>query len=130
MDPVRAGQLLGGEHARLDHLREDLSNELNGQTETDSVSELTEVDQHAADLGSETFEREKDFSMLQLIESQLDDVDRALRRLEEGSYGRCEVCNAIIPDDRLEAVPATRFCHVHEVQAEGMAPIDQRRRRP
>ncbi|KAA0236274.1 MAG: General stress protein 16O [Acidimicrobiales bacterium] len=124
MDPERAGQLLGDEHSRLDHLREDLSNELNGQTETDSVSELTEVDQHAADLGSETFEREKDFSMLQLIESQLDDVDRALRRLEDGTYGRCEVCGAIIPDDRLEAVPATRFCRIHEVQAEGMAPLE------
>jgi RNA polymerase-binding transcription factor DksA len=43
----------------------------------------------------------------------LDDVERALSKLDDGSYGQCEVCGAPISDARLEAMPATRFCIDH-----------------
>jgi len=46
-------------------------------------------------------------------------VQRALVRLAEGRYGRCDVCGGTIPDERLVAVPATRFCLSHQWQAEG-----------
>ncbi|MEZ5208484.1 MAG: TraR/DksA C4-type zinc finger protein [Acidimicrobiales bacterium] len=41
------------------------------------------------------------------LREQLDDVDRALGKLDDGTYGSCEVCGATIPDERLAAMPAT-----------------------
>jgi hypothetical protein len=44
------------------------------------------------------------------VEALLDDVDRALARLDNGSYGRCESCGTIIADDRLAEIPTARTC--------------------
>ena len=74
-----------------------------------------------ADVASETFEREKDFSILEQVEAELADVERALRRIDDGSYGKCEACGSEIGDDRLEAMPAARFCIIHQTQAEADA---------
>ncbi|MCA1702976.1 MAG: TraR/DksA C4-type zinc finger protein [Actinobacteria bacterium] len=38
------------------------------------------------------------------------EIDHALDRMEGGKYGRCEACGASVPFERLEAVPAARFC--------------------
>ena len=58
----------------------------------------------------EPFDRERDLGILAQIESELSDVEAALERLENGSYGTCEVCGRSIEDSRLEAAPATRVC--------------------
>lgn len=71
------------------------------------------VEQHSSDAGSEQAQREVDLSILEQVEAELEDVERALRKLEQGSYGLCEVCNEQIVDERLEAQPATRYCTVH-----------------
>ncbi|HUO49337.1 MAG TPA: TraR/DksA C4-type zinc finger protein [Acidimicrobiales bacterium] len=47
------------------------------------------------------------------VEAELVDVELALRRLDEGSYGRCEVCEAAIDDAHLAQAPAARFCRAH-----------------
>lgn len=44
------------------------------------------------------------------IEARLAGIDEALARLESGDYGRCTVCTSRIPDERLEALPATAHC--------------------
>lgn len=44
------------------------------------------------------------------IEANLEDVDRAMRMLEKGTYGVCEKCGLPISSDRLDAYPAARFC--------------------
>jgi len=44
------------------------------------------------------------------IDADLEDVDRAMRMLEKGTYGICEACGLPISPDRLEAQPAARFC--------------------
>jgi RNA polymerase-binding transcription factor DksA len=72
------------------------------------VSELSSLDQHPADLGSETFERERDLSLLEEVEVEIADIRRAFVRLDRGVYGSCEACGCDIGDDRLEAMPAAR----------------------
>jgi DnaK suppressor protein len=52
-------------------------------------------------------------ALLAAAEQVLDDVDGALARLQDGTYGRCEVCNDGITDDRLAAVPTARTCERH-----------------
>src|SRR5439155_8210972 len=94
----------------VDHLTE--------ESEDENLSELSAIDQHQADVGTETFEREKDLSILEQIEAELADVEHALKRLDDGTYGTCEVDGKPIPEERLEAMPATRFCLEHQVQAE------------
>jgi len=110
---------LAEERSRLVRVRGGLDDDhLSDQTEQDSLSELSSVDQHQADMGTETFEREKDLSILEAIEAELADVEHALHRLDEGTYGTCEACGRPIDDARLEALPATRLCRDDQQRAE------------
>jgi len=67
-------------------------------------------DNHLADTASETYERELDEGLEEDAKSQLRDVEAALERMDNGSYGTCAVCGKEIPLDRLEAVPWTTLC--------------------
>jgi len=119
MDPDVARQRLDEERARLEETRATFDDEhLRDESEDDSISELSSNDQHPADIGSETFEREKDLSILEQVESELADVEHALRRLEDGTYGTCEACGRPIDEARLEALPAARFCLKDQAAAE------------
>jgi len=67
------------------------------------------VDQHPADDGSELFEREKNLTVRSTLELSLTDVEDALRRIEDGTYGVCENCGKPIDIRRLRAMPSARF---------------------
>lgn len=119
MERDDAEQRLVEERDRLEQIRSSFDDgHLHDETEEESTSELSHLDQHQADVASETFEREKDFSILEQVEAELADVERALHRLDNGSYGRCERCHEPIADERLEVMPATRFCVTHQAEAE------------
>ena len=119
MEPDDAHERLTEERTRLEQIRRGFDAEhLHDESEDESTSELSHLAQHSADVGSETFEREKDFSILEQVEAELADVDHALRRLDDGTYGTCEACGHPIGDDRLEAMPAARFCVSHQSEAE------------
>jgi RNA polymerase-binding transcription factor DksA len=119
MDTDLARQRLTEERERLDGVKATFDDEgLTEQSESDSISELSSYDQHQADMGTETFEREKDLSILEQVDAELADIEHALRRLDEGTYGTCEVCGKVIPDERLEAMPAARLCLEHQAEAE------------
>ena len=51
---------------------------------------------------------------LDQVRGDLDDVEAALRRLEEGTYGQCEACGGPIDEGRLAALPAARYCVGHQ----------------
>ena len=51
--------------------------------------------------------------MLDRAEAELEDVERALFRLDEGTYATCEACGAPISPDRLAELPLTRRCTAH-----------------
>jgi RNA polymerase-binding transcription factor DksA len=119
MDDAEARQRLEDERARLEDVRSAFADEhLQDASERESLAELSGLDQHQADLGSETFERAKDLSILEQVEAELADVEHALGRLEDGTYGTCESCGRPIGDDRLAAMPAARFCVECQATAE------------
>jgi RNA polymerase-binding transcription factor DksA len=119
VDADTARDLLNVERRRLEHVRDTFDGEhLHDESEDESSSTLSHVHQHPADVGSDTFEREKDLSILDQIEAEIADVERALARLDDGTYGTCQACGAVIGDDRLAAVPATRFCVDHQMELE------------
>jgi RNA polymerase-binding transcription factor DksA len=47
------------------------------------------------------------------LEYDVSEIDAALERIESGDYGRCETCGKTISDERLEILPATRYCLEH-----------------
>ncbi|PZD92916.1 conjugal transfer protein TraR [Paenibacillus sambharensis] len=79
----------------------------------DSVGELSSADNHPADLGTETFERERDMALNDNYRGRLEEIEAALERMEEDTYGTCTECGAEIPFERLEAVPETPYCIDH-----------------
>ena len=56
--------------------------------------------------------------MLLSVETELTQLQRALGRLDAGTYGRCEVCGKSIAEGRLEAKPAARYCVEDQAKAE------------
>ena len=64
----------------------------------------------ADDPGTRLSEREELEAISALQAAQLDQVDKALARIEEGTYGWCQECGAEIPFERLEALPSTPYC--------------------
>jgi len=117
MDTAAARTRLDEERQRLEETRRAAQDLVAGTTE-EAVQELATYDQHLADQGTETFERERDISVLQRVEAQLAEVDDALRRLDDGSYGTCELCGRPIGEERLEAMPAARYCLEDQARAE------------
>lgn len=128
-EPSTARRRLRDELDRLETVRAALlAEELDKESAKDSVGEMSAVDQHPADLGTETFERERDLSLLDDVEQEIADVRRSLVRVDRGTYGRCEACGQQIPDERLVAVPATRFCLEHQATSEVIPGVEPRRR--
>ncbi|MEJ8544564.1 TraR/DksA C4-type zinc finger protein [Brevibacillus borstelensis] len=78
-----------------------------------SLQEFSMYDNHPADIGSEMFEREKDLALDSLDRETLKEIDQALSRMDEGSYGVCTVCGQEIPQERLEALPQAQTCKEH-----------------
>lgn len=77
-------------------------------TEEES-GELSSYDNHPGDLGTITSEKARDLAIDQSLETQLERVETALQRMDEGTYGLCEISGEPIPYERLEALPsATR----------------------
>jgi RNA polymerase-binding transcription factor DksA len=119
MEAEEARGRLAGERERLEGIRSSFEEEgLTRESEEESLAELSSIDQHQADIGTETFDRERDLSILEQVEAELADVEHALARLDAGTYGICEACGRPIGDDRLEALPAARFCVDDQAQAE------------
>ncbi|MFP5316783.1 MAG: TraR/DksA C4-type zinc finger protein [Acidimicrobiia bacterium] len=119
MDVQHARERLEEEQARLQQMRDTFGE--NEESENDSIGELSALDQHQADLGTETFEREKDLSILENVEAELADIEHALARIGDGTYGTCEACGKPIGEERLEVMPATRLCLDDQAAAERQA---------
>jgi len=94
--------------ARLEAERRNLRDQLD-ELATDTDASL-DFDENFADSGQVAAEQGENRALAGSLSEQLDDVDRALSRLEEGTYGACGRCGNPINTERLEAMPATRYC--------------------
>jgi YteA family regulatory protein len=94
---------------------------------SDAFSEFSMYDNHPADVGTEMFEREKDLSLYLKDRETLREIDAALERIENGTYGICTVSGKPIPLERLEAIPyaATLKEHAPAPQLNNSRPIEE-----
>jgi RNA polymerase-binding transcription factor DksA len=110
IDEGEVRRLLEVERARLAGLIAGLEHEGLDEAQADAMGESSARSQHNADNASDTFERERDLSLLLEFRVELEEVSQALIRLSHGRYGVCEACHVAIPSVRLEALPSTRYC--------------------
>jgi len=72
-------------------------------------SEASAFGMHQADAGSDAYDRDFALSLLSQEQDALYEIDEALKRIEVGTYGKCEMSGKPIPHARLEAIPFARF---------------------
>ena len=65
---------------------------------------------HQGDLGSDQIDQDLDLGMLQNVSQTLEEVDAALMRIQEGTFGKCEECGTVISEQRLNVLPYARHC--------------------
>ncbi len=75
-----------------------------------SSTDLSSLPMHMADLGSDNFEIENTIGLMESERRILSDIEEALQRIEDGSYGVCDGLGETIGKKRLEAIPWARYC--------------------
>ena len=76
----------------------------------DASGDLSNMPIHMADVGSDNYEQEFALGLIQSEEVTLREIDEALRRIDDQTYGKCEHCDKKIPVARLKAKPHAKYC--------------------
>ncbi|MBV9464050.1 MAG: TraR/DksA C4-type zinc finger protein [Verrucomicrobiae bacterium] len=85
---------------------------------SDASGELSHYGTHMADAGSDSYDRDFALSILSQEQDALYEIEEALKRLEDGRYGTCEMSGKAIPKMRLEAIPFARYSVECQAQLE------------
>ena len=72
--------------------------------------ELSMYDNHLADIGTEVYMQDMQNSLTLHEKGKLNNIENALYKIEQGTYGICENCNSKIDEDRLDIIPETILC--------------------
>ena len=109
--------------ARLEEERVELDTQLTtivedtfATTQSDLSGDVG-LDDESADAGTATFEREKDLSIENNVRDLLQKIERALRRMDDGTYGVCDICGKPIEKARIKALPYVDLC-IKDAQAQ------------
>jgi RNA polymerase-binding protein DksA len=89
--------------------------------EEEATGELSTRDEYGAELAEDMYEREKQAALRENLRAILREIDRALAKIENGSYGFCETCGKPIPVERLDAEPYAIRCVEDQEKIEGIA---------
>jgi len=104
-------------HRRLKNLRDELLRR-QAHLNDDALTEQPNFSTHMADAGTDNFDRDFALGMLSTEQDARYEIERALERIREGSYGICEATGKPIEKARLEAIPWTRFTAQAEKELE------------
>lgn len=118
MDASTARDRLEQERARLTRLHDQQQESGFGLSSGDSAAGDGLNDQLGGDAATQAHDAEVERSIGGHLEAELEEVDAALQRVEDGTYGRCEIGGEKIADERLEILPTTRFCAEHAEEGE------------
>lgn len=80
------------------------------RNQPDASGNLSNVPMHLADVGTDNFDQEFTLSLIENEQETLVEIEQALVRIEQGTFGRCEECEGAIGKSRLEALPYTPLC--------------------
>lgn len=85
-------------------------NTRNHTSERYSSGELSSYDNHIADIGTDVFMQDMQNSLTTHEKGKLGQVESALSKIENGTYGNCDICHMNIDEDRLDIIPETGLC--------------------
>ena len=91
----------------MDDIRDDLNNNSKGNA---SLSQDSVYSVHMADAGTDSYEREKGFHLMNRETDYIQHLNLALQRIESGEFGICAVCDSKIPEERMMEVPNATKC--------------------
>jgi DnaK suppressor protein len=107
-------------------LRERLLNQMSGLAK-ESAEEMASYSLHMADSGTDNFDRDFALSLLSADQDAIYEIEEALKRIEKGTFGVCELTGKNIPKARLDAIPWTRFTVEAQAQLEREGALRSRR---
>lgn len=108
IDISRFKDALENERARVVAAIENIRNENPGSVEDETGEET--YDQHLADVATAMHDRELDYGLAENEQQLLSEIDAALQRIDDGTYGTCSNCGKEIQPERLEALPWAQLC--------------------
>ncbi len=80
------------------------------KSQKDASGDISGYTYHMADVASDTYDREFSLGLVSNERKIIYELDDALKRIEEGTYGICELCKGLITKTRLKAIPHARLC--------------------
>lgn len=80
------------------------------KSQKDAAGDISGYAYHMADVATDTYDREFSLGLASNDRALLYELDDALKKIEEGSFGICEQCKTIISKTRLRVIPQARFC--------------------
>lgn len=101
--------------------------EAHGNTIKESTGDLSSYSYHMADQGTDNMERELAFAFASKSRRLVYHIDEALRRIENGTYGKCQTCGRQIQAARLKVVPHARLCIQCKSAEEENKPVPKKR---
>jgi len=104
------------EHTELSEQLTTIEDQTFATTQSDLSGDVG-VDDESADAGTATFEREKELSIEQNVRDLLQKIERALKRVDAGTYGICDRCGKPIEKARIKALPYVDLC-IKDAQAQ------------
>ncbi len=115
--PEKQPRKWGEYFTRLSDLRDAF---LNGKKAHSSSAkeELPWFGEHMADAATDSYDRDCSLALLSSTQNALYEVDQALKRIKDGTYGVCELTGEPIETERLKAIPWTRYCIEAQAQIE------------
>ena len=113
IDTTKFRELLLSERERVQATIEHLHGDHQGSLEDETEELGTANDNHMGDLATATLNREIDYSLGENAEQRLSEIEGALKRIDDGTYGTCVVGGEQIDEQRLEAMPWASLCIDH-----------------
>lgn len=92
--------------SEIKHISEDTLK----KSQRDAAGDISGYAYHMADIATDTYDREFSMGIASNERKQVYDIDDALKKIEDGSYGICEDCKNFISKTRLKAIPHARMC--------------------
>jgi RNA polymerase-binding protein DksA len=90
----------------IKHLSEDTLK----KSQKDASGDISGYTYHMADVATDAYDREFSLGLASNEQNSLYELDDALKKIDEGTFGICEECNSLITKIRLKAVPYARLC--------------------
>jgi len=103
-------ELLLERRREIEHNLKNIKELSANKSEIELIGELSSSDDHLAEYASVVYDHESTLTIENILKDILNQIESALKRIENGTYGICEVCKKPIDEERLKAIPYATMC--------------------